>query len=293
MKAAVFDYIRADSLGHVLTLLNEGGADAKLIAGGQSLVPMMAMRFARPSLLIDINRLSDLKNIEERNGFIRIGACVRQVEVEVSKQISEGLPLLSKALKWVGHAQTRNRGTIGGSVAYADPSAELPLASAVLGASMHLESEGEGKRVVIADDFFLGPMSTSINETECLIGIDFPVWQGNRIGSAFLEVAMRKGDFAMASAACQLQLNADQSVSKISICLGGVDGFPKVFTRLAVQAIGQRLTSDLAKEIANSAGSECDPGGDIHVSAKFRRNLAIVLLERAMIEAAADAAKAG
>ena len=289
MKAAAFDYIRPDGLEEVLSVLHQNGVEAKLIAGGQSLVPMMAMRFARPSLLIDINRLVELKYIQNQQTFVHIGAGVRQGHLEDSANISLQLPLIKKALVWVGHRQTRNRGTIGGSLVYADPSAELPLAAMVLGASLHLSSLEEGTRVLLAQDFFLGPMYTATTEVECLTGVDLPVWEGLRVGSAFEESSMRKGDFAMASAACQIQLNDDLSVKRISFGVGGVNGAPTVFPDLANTLIGQRIESSLVKDVAIAALNQCDSSSDIHVSANFRKHLAQTLLCRVVLDAAQEA----
>jgi carbon-monoxide dehydrogenase medium subunit/2-furoyl-CoA dehydrogenase FAD binding subunit len=289
LKAAAFDYIRPDGLEEVLSVLHQNGVEAKLIAGGQSLVPMMAMRFARPSLLIDINRLVELKYIQNQQTFVHIGAGVRQGHLEDSANISLQLPLIKKALVWVGHRQTRNRGTIGGSLVYADPSAELPLAAMVLGASLHLSSLEEGTRVLLAQDFFLGPMYTATTEVECLTGVDLPVWEGLRVGSAFEESSMRKGDFAMASAACQIQLNDDLSVKRISFGVGGVNGAPTVFPDLANTLIGQRIESSLVKDVAIAALNQCDSSSDIHVSANFRKHLAQTLLCRVVLDAAQEA----
>ena len=288
MKAAAFEYVCSENLDHALGVLDEIGAEAKLIAGGQSLVPMMSMRFARPSILVDINRLEELKQITPGDGFLRLGACVRQRVIEFDSSLDKTIPLVKKALQWVGHSQTRNRGTIGGSLVFADPSAELPLASLLLGASMHLQSAAEGSRVVGAADFFLGPMFTALTETECLVAIDVPVWSGPRIGSAFSEVSMRKGDFAMASAACQLQTAEDGVISLITIGVGGVNGSPTAFPEIAKEIIGKRLTPQIAQEIAEQAAKQCDPGSDTHVSARFRRSLAATLLARVMLEAVED-----
>lgn len=291
MKAAPFDYIRADSIEHALALLDENGGDAKLIAGGQSLVPMMAMRLARPALLVDINRLAALKVIDIRVDCVTLGAGVRQRDVEYSAELATQLPLVRKALHWVGHQQTRNRGTVGGSIAHADPSAELPLAALVLGATLHLQSSADGERAVPAPDFFLGPMFTAISDTECLSAIDWPVWQGARVGSAFEETAIRHGDFAMASAGCQLQLDASAAINRVSFGVGGVGGTPLVFPTLAQQLVGQRLSPAMAREVAQAAARECDPGSDMHAGADYRRHLAAVLLARVLLQAQSDAAR--
>ena len=151
MKAAPFDYVRADSVEQVLDLLHQHGGDAKPIAGGQSLVPMMAMRLARPALLVDINRLAALKHLDSQASIVSMGAATRQRDVELDSALHQRLPLVRDALRWVGHIQTRNRGTVGGSLVHADPSAELPLAAVVLGATLRLRSQAEGERRVAAE----------------------------------------------------------------------------------------------------------------------------------------------
>ena len=177
-------------------MLATHGDSAKIIAGGQSLVPMMAMRLVRPAWLVDINEISTLKFVKIEENAARIGACTRQSAVERDDALAARVPLLRQALAWVGHAQTRNRGTVGGSLAHADPSAELPLAAQLLGAKMMLRS-AKGTRALAAEKFFSGPMSTSARPDECLEEIHWPVWSEKRTGSAFTEIAIRHGDFAM------------------------------------------------------------------------------------------------
>ncbi len=292
MKAAPFDYILADSLEHALELLGQHGDEVKLIAGGQSLVPMMALRLARPALLVDINRLDVLKTIDKQIDKVTLGAGVRQCDIEHSPDLAARLPLVRKALPWVGHQQTRNRGTLGGSLVYADPSAELPLSALVLGARLYLQSAAEGERSIAADEFFLGPMFTAIGDEECLSRIDWPVWRGTGLGCAFEETSIRHGDFAMASAACQLQIDAAGAIARLSFGVGGVDGTPLVFADLARGMIGQRLTQTLARDVAQSAARTCDPGSDMHAGADYRRHLAAVLITRVLLQAQAEAAAA-
>lgn len=292
MKAAPFDYVRVDSTAQALELLAQHGMDAKLVAGGQSLVPMMAMRLARPALLVDINRLAELKTLSHKSDCVTTGAGVRQRTLEDTPALDASLPLMRKALRWIGHAQTRNRGTVGGSLVHADPSAELPLTALVLGATMRIQSQAEGERSVSAQDFFLGPMFTAVSETECLLSIDWPVWQGARIAAAFEETAIRHGDFAMASAACQLQVDASGVVTRASFGLGGVDGAPLAFPALAQTLCGQRMTPALAQDLAHAAAKASNPGSDIHGTAEYRRHLAGVLLARVLQQAAQEASQA-
>jgi carbon-monoxide dehydrogenase medium subunit/2-furoyl-CoA dehydrogenase FAD binding subunit len=198
---------------------------------------------------------------------------------------------VAQALAWVGHIQTRNRGTVGGSLVHADPSAELPLAAAVLAAKLHVRSQS-GTRVLNAAEFFQGPMFTAMSESECLVAVDWPVWKGARIGSAFEEASIRHGDFAMASAACQLQLDEAGVCRRASFGYGGVDGTPLAFPELALQLVGQRITPQVAREIARSASTRCEAGDDIHATASFRRHLAAVLGERVLLKAVEHARSA-
>lgn len=290
MKAAPFDYALAHDLDHALSFLDQYGMDAKLIAGGQSLVPMMAMRLARPEWLIDINRIETLKHIELTSTHITTGACVRQRDIEFSESITSQLPLIKRALHWVGHQQTRNRGTVGGSLVYADPSAELPLAALLLDATLHLKSHQEGSKSLLASDFFMGPMFTAISDTECLTHIDWPIWSGSRVASAFEETAIRKGDFAMASAAVQLQLDAHSRVLRANFGLGGMDGTPRVFPSLAQKMVGLSAAELDLKAVAQEAVAQCEPGSDMHCSSEYRRHLARVLLEQVISQALQRAA---
>lgn len=282
MKAAPFRYLRAESLAHALELLAEHGGEAKLIAGGQSLVPMMAMRLARPAVLIDVNRLAELKHQDRGAGHVTLGAAIRQRDVEDDTTLHAEIPLLRDALRWVGHAQTRNRGTVGGSLVHADPSAEIPLAAVVLGATLTLRSLDSGERRLPAAEFFLGPMFTAITETECLVAIDWPVWSGEGVATVFDETAMRHGDFAMASAACQLQLDAEGRCQRVAIGLGGVDGTPLAFPGLAAELVGRRLDEALCAEVAQTAAQRAQPGADLYADVPYRRHLAALLLKRCL-----------
>jgi CO/xanthine dehydrogenase FAD-binding subunit len=289
MKAAPFDYVRAADLAQALAVLARHGGDAKPIAGGQSLVPMMALRLARPAVLVDIHRLDELRAVEPRPGRVRMGACVRQRTLEDAADLDAAVPLLRRALRWVGHAQTRNRGTVGGSLAHADPSAELPLAACVLGARITMRREGAAERVVDAADFFQAPMVTAVGETECLTAIDWPVWAGPGVGAAFEETAIRHGDFAIASAACQLQLDAEGTCRRAALGAGGVAGTPLAFPALADWLVGRRVDAALARAVGQEAARRCDPGSDLHADAAYRRHLCGVLVERVIDQAAAAA----
>ena len=284
MKAAPFEYTRAASIVEACALLARHGDSAKLIAGGQSLVPMMAMRLLRPAWLVDINEIAALKFIRIEKDAARIGACTRQCTVERDEQLRARVPLLSQALAWVGHVQTRNRGTLGGSLAHADPSAELPLAAQVLGARLVLRSGG-GARTLEARKFFTGPMSTAAQPGECLEEIHWPVWPEKRTGSAFTEISVRHGDFAMVAAAAQVALDADGRCTRAALGLGGASGTPLAFPKIAAGLVGTRLEDTAVGDAANAAAGQCEPGSDLHATKEYRRHLARVLAARALREA--------
>jgi len=286
LKSAPFDYARAASLAEACELLARHD-DAKLIAGGQSLVPMMAMRLVRPAWLVDINEIAALKFVKTEKDAIRIGACTRQCMVERDDALAAKVPLLRQALAWVGHVQTRNRGTVGGSLAHADPSAELPLAAQVLGAKMMLRS-AKGSRTLDAEKFFAGPMATSIRPDECLEEILWPVWNG-RSGSAFTEIAIRHGDFAMVAACAQVEVDKDGRCTRAAFGLGGAAGTPLAFPKIAARLVGTKLEDKAIDDAAEAAAKETDPGADLHASKEYRRHLARVLAGRALREARENA----
>lgn len=288
MKAAPFEYVRPASLAEACALLEEHGADAKLIAGGQSLVPMMAMRLARPAILVDINRLDELKAVSVSDDALTIGAAVRQCVMERDPQARANLPLLGKALKWVGHVQTRNRGTIGGSIVHADPSAEIPLVACTLDATLLLR-DSSGSSEVQAREFFFAPMVTAIAPEQCLVEIRFPAWNEARVGSAFEEVSIRHGDFALVSACAQVALDADGKCIRAALGIGGASPFPHALPEVGEMLVGKTLDEGTIVEAADLAASLIDPDGDLHATADYRRHLARVTAARALASAVGDA----
>jgi CO/xanthine dehydrogenase FAD-binding subunit len=290
MKSAVFEYVRAASLAEACDWLRQDGDDTKLIAGGQSLVPMMAMRLTRPARLIDINEIAALKFVALDKDVARTGACTRQCVIARDDGLAKAVPLVRQALAWVGHVQTRNRGTIGGSLVHADPAAELPLTAQVLGAQMVLRSHA-GTRTVVAADFFEGPLATVTRADECLEEIRWPVWSEKRTGSAFTEVSRRHGDFAIIAAAAQVALDADGRCVRASFGLAGGGSIPLAFPKLAAQLVGTPLDDDAIDSVAHDAATELDPGGDLHASPGYRRQLAAVLAARMLRAAREDARK--
>jgi CO/xanthine dehydrogenase FAD-binding subunit len=289
LKSAPFDYVRATSVAEACELLTQHGDDVKLIAGGQSLTPMMAMRLTRPSLLIDINEIAALKFIAFKDKVARIGACTRQSVVARDEALAAHVPLLRRALAWVGHTQTRNRGTLGGSLAHADPAAELPLAAQVLGASMVVRSL-KATRTVSAAEFFVGPLTTALEAHECLEEIVWPIWPERRTGCAFMEVSRRHGDFAIIEACAQVALDDDGRCTRADFGLGGGGTIPLAFPALAVRLNGTRFEDSMLQDVARNAAAQLDPGGDLHASAGYRKHLAAVLAAR-VLRAAYDEAR--
>ena len=290
MKAPPFEYARAASLDEACALLRAHGDDAKLLAGGQSLVPMMAMRLLRPAWLVDINEIAALKTVAVEAEGVRTAACARQVDLERDAALGARVPLLHQALAWVGHVQTRNRGTVGGSLAHADPCAELPLVAQLLGARMELRS-AKGTRSVEANAFFSGPMSTALAADECLEAVRWPAWPEPRVGSAFTELATRHGDFAMVSAAAQIALDADGRCLRVVLGLGGVGMTPLAFPALAQRLVGTRPSKTDFDDLAREAAAQCEPSDDLHASAAYRRHVARVLATRALHDAQQRAGK--
>lgn len=275
-------------------MLGREGDSAKIIAGGQSLVPMMAMRLSRPSLLVDINEIAGLKFIEagkSEASVVRIGACTRQCVIERDTGLAAQVPMLRDALHWVGHVQTRSRGTLGGSLVHADPAAELPLAAQVLGAELVLRSAA-GARSVVAHDFFAGPMMSAIEPNECLEEIRWPIWREQRVGSAFTEISIRHGDFAIVAAAAQIALDDAGRCARAAFGFAGVGQTALAFPRLAERLVGTRLDDEIVQSVVHDAAAELAPSADLHASAAYRTHLARVLGVRVLRTAHADADKA-
>jgi CO/xanthine dehydrogenase FAD-binding subunit len=286
MKPAPFEYVRPASLAEACALL-AADEDSRVIAGGQTLVPMLAMRLARPARLIDIIRLPELAGIREENGAIVFGATTRQVQAERDSVVRASVPLLAQVLPWVGHPPTRNRGTIGGSIANADPSAEIPLAAVTLGAEILLAA-AQGERSVRANDFFIGAMLTTLGQGECISAIRFPVWPHKRIGVGFFEISARRSDFAFVAAAAQVALDDEDRCIDVALGVGGVGDRP---LRLEVPSLrGTKLDSASVSDAVNAASSELEATSDLHASAAYRRRVAITLGIRALEQARADAA---
>jgi carbon-monoxide dehydrogenase medium subunit len=283
MKPAPFTYFAPHSLDEAVSLLGQYGSDAKPLAGGQSLVPLMNFRLAKPRCLVDLNRIPDLAYIRREDGTLAVGAMTRQFEAERSDLVRAAVPLLVEALKLVGHPTIRHRGTIGGSITHADPAAELPAAAAALGAELVIRS-GRGSRTVPAENFFVGPFTTALAPDELLTEVRFPVPPPGT-GYAFLELSRRHGDFAIVGVAALVRLAADGTIEQASVVLCGAGPTP-VRARQAEAALqGAAPTEDRFREAGELAAHEAQPGSDIHASAEYRRRVAAVLVRRALLAA--------
>jgi CO/xanthine dehydrogenase FAD-binding subunit len=285
VKPAPFEYYAPKTLTEALDLLTRFGETAKPLAGGQSLVPMMNFRLARPAHLVDLNGLRELNYIKVENGGLRIGAMTRQRALERSPILAEGWPLLQEATRHIGHVQVRNRGTVGGSLAHAYPAAELPVAVTALDASLVLRRERE-ERIVAAKEFFIDVMTTLLQPGELLVEIRVPP-AAARTGSAFEEVSRRHGDFALAGVAAVVALRADGTIDRASLVFAGAK--PVLWSQ-AETLIGHRPDGARFNQAAHAAGTELDCESDIHASAEYRREVSKALARRVLEKAAARAA---
>jgi 2-furoyl-CoA dehydrogenase FAD binding subunit len=256
MKPSAFDYVRAESLDEALEVLRSEGSDARIIAGGQSLMPMLNMRLARPRVLIDIMHLEGLRKITSSPGNVTVGAAVRQAELLEWQSLNRELKLVSLALPWTGHVQTRSRGTICGSIAHGDPSAEMPLVLLALGGSVMLRNARKRRRVA-ASDFFLGVMATDRHDDELIEAVEFPA--GNR-RCAFREVARRHGDFAIVACA------AVKTERGARLAVGGVADMP-------VARDFEKLEGSTLNDVLNGFAYDLDARDDFHATARYRRDL--------------------
>ena len=286
MKPAPFEYFAPVELQEALDLLERYGDEAKILAGGQSLMPLMNLRLARPGLIIDINRLSSLDTITATpEGGLTIGALTRQRALERSKIVQEQNPILAAAMPLIGHFQIRNRGTIGGSLVHADPAAELPAVSLLLGAEFLLRSKS-AVRVVPAAEFFLSYLTTAIRPAELLTEIRLPKWPSGEAW-AVQEIARRKGDFALIGVALRAELDGEETVQKAVIVMFGVDSKPLRMERAEAILKGRRISEAFLRELSGVVAEELQPDSDIHASAAYRKEVGGVLVRRALESALA------
>ncbi|MCP3962011.1 MAG: xanthine dehydrogenase family protein subunit M [bacterium] len=282
MKPAAFDYTAPDSLEETLAVLGEHADDAKLLAGGQSLVPMMNFRLAQPAMIIDCNRLRDLDFVRQTDdGGLRIGAMTRVRSLERDLKVERSAPLLFETVPWVAHPQIRARGTLGGSLAHADPAAELPVVALARRFRLRLRHTGS-ERWVDAKDFFVGLLETTLEPREMLVEVAVPPLP-RRTGWAFTEVARRQGDYAQVGVAALVTLGDGGSCRDARLVYLSVGETPIEASRAALSLVGESLDEEsFAAAAETAAGSEIEPTSDIHASAAYKRHLARVLTVRAL-----------
>ena len=284
MKPAPFSYYCPTTLDEAAGLLDQHGDDGKILAGGQSLMPLMSLRLARPAVIVDMNRVPGLDHVAANgDGGLRIGALTRQRALERDADLAARNPLLAAAVPLIGHFQIRNRGTVGGSLVHADPAAELPAVTVALGAEFALASAA-GERVVNAEDFYLGYMATACEANEVLTEVRVPAWKTGRLW-AIDEVSRRKGDFAMVGVALWADMDGD-ACEDARITLFGVGGRPVRVEKAEQRLKGASLDDAALKDVERIVFEELDPDSDIHASALYRKEVGGVLTRRALSAAA-------
>ncbi len=289
MKPAAFEYFAPRTVKEAVAILAEHADQAKVLAGGQSLVPLMNMRLARPGVIVDINHISALAYITATRSALRIGALTRQRTAETSRLVAERCPLLRDALRLVGHVQIRNRGTIGGSIAHADPAAELTAVLVALGGDVTAVGP-RGRRVIAAPDLFVTYLTTALDPHEVLTEVRFPTLPPGA-GWSWMEIARRHGDFALAGVGVVLRVRRG-AIADARIALTGVGPTPVRATQAERLLGGRRPSEALWTEAAEAVRAAVEPDGDIHASAEYRRHVAGVLTQRALREALGRATEA-
>jgi carbon-monoxide dehydrogenase medium subunit len=286
VKPPVFEYSAVRSIEEAVAVLGQHGDAAKLLAGGQSLVPLLNMRLIAPDRLIDLNRVTALAHVTPRDGGLAIGAMTRQRAVERSAVAARHVPLLAEALPWVGHFQIRNRGTVGGSLSHADPAAELPAVALCLDARFTARGPA-GERTLTAEAFFRTQLTTALEPTELLTEVWFPA-SARDSGSAWIELARRHGDYALVGVGAVVTLAGDR-VKEARLALTGVGDRPVRAREAEARLAGEPLTPGVLGDAAEAVRRAIDPGSDIHATAAYRRHVAGVLSGRAIRLAAARA----
>lgn len=287
MYAAPFDYVRAGSWSEAVDQLAEAGEDARVIAGGQSLVPMMMLRIAEPSVLVDIGHVEE-RAIERVDGKLVISALARHVDLESSPAVHDAAPALAEAASLIGNVRVRHRGTIGGTLAHGEPTAEWPCLAVALGATIHALGPG-GERSIAAEDLFVTHLTTSLEPGEVITRIELPVLRP-RQGSAFVEIARRAGDFAMVEVAALVTVDDDGRCSDVRLVVGATGDRPEDLSASAGATLLGRAADDGAvREAGRAAAAEVEVGPSTHASPEYRRAMVAVLVRRALLAAAARA----
>jgi CO/xanthine dehydrogenase FAD-binding subunit len=283
MKPAPFAYTLASSLDHALRLKAEHGDEARFLAGGQSLIPAMNFRLARPEVLIDINHVPELAGVDRSGNEIRLGAMTRYRALERDGDFLKACQLFADALPHIAHPQIRNRGTVGGNLSHADPASELPAIAIAMGARMRIKSS-RGERELKASDFFVGLLTTDIQADEMLVEIALPK-PPPRSGSCFMELARRRGDFALAGVATIVSIDEDDRAISVRLALCGVGETPVDASAAAASLIGQKCTDAAIEAVAADVQKAIAPTGNVHASPAYQRHIAGVLTRRAMAAA--------
>ncbi len=281
MKPAPFDYLAPSTIEEACEQLAQAGGGATLLAGGQTLLPLLALRMSQPFILIDINRIAALKGVLRAEGGTRIGPIMRQNEVIADPTLGTALPVLVTATRHVGHHQTRNRGTIGGSIALGEPAAELPATAVALGASVEVRST-RGTRRIAAEDLYLSPYATALEFDELITALHFPDWPTDTI-SMFREVAMRPGDFALVGLTGALTVK-DGRIARAGIAWFGMGPTPIKARQVEAALIGQSTTGLDVKGLAELAIAETAPFDDHHATAEYRRTVGRRIFARTLSE---------
>ncbi|MDO8785743.1 MAG: xanthine dehydrogenase family protein subunit M [Syntrophales bacterium] len=283
MKPFSFEYFKPNNIDEAISLLNGYGEDAVILAGGQSLIPLMNLRLARPKYIIDINKIAELSYIKDTNGGLSIGALTRHREIEKSDIIKSKYPILSKTVSLIGNPQIRNWGTIGGSISHADPGGELPTLLLALNGKVKVVGN-QGEREIDGDDLFLGYLTTSIEKTEILREVYIPEISP-KMGWEFVELTKRSHDFAIVSVAVLMSIDNAGKCNDVRISLGGVGSMPVRAKGAEEFLMDKAINDDSINEAANIASEEAEPESDIHASAEYRKEMVKVFVNRGLISA--------
>jgi aerobic carbon-monoxide dehydrogenase medium subunit len=292
VKPASFEYHAPSTVDEAVTVLAERGEDAKVLAGGQSLIPLLALRLTAFAHLVDVGRIGEMKGIERRDGSLCIGAGTTEADVGSNPGVESAVPLLAQATPLIGHFQIRNRGTLGGSIAHADPAAEYPAVALALDAVMETASP-RGSRSIDAADFFHGLWTNSMEPDEILVRVSFPIWSG-RTGFAVEEIARRHGDFAIAGATVGIELDDDDRIRRCAVALIGLGPTPERASAAEADITGRPIAEVSAEALGHLAvdGLSSIPG-DLHGSPEYRKKVGAVMAARAWAAAATDAGQGG
>ena len=290
MIPGTFDYLAPQSVDEAIALLTQHGDDAKILAGGQSLIPAMRFRLASPTVLIDINNLADLEYVREENGHLAIGALTREVMLEDSAAVSSTYPLLADAARVIADPLVRNRATVGGNIAHADPANDHPAVMLAYGAEVKAQGPG-GTRMIAIDDFFVGLFETSLQPGELLTEIRIPR-PGANAGGAYIKSERKVGDYAVSAVAVQLTMSGT-TCSAARIGLTNVNSVPMRALNAEQALIGQTLSDEVLEATGRAAAAECDPSADLRGSVEYKRDLTRVLTKRAIRKAAERVAVTG